>query len=157
MDKTAEKIVKELKEANFENRKLIKELAEKENAFGQTKTVETEVEEDGIAIVKRDFGEVIDANRMVQTAAEMIKRNEATVALFYGHDGKTCKLMVMAGETAVKKGVNAKQLVKEVAPIFGGGGGGRTNFAQSGGTKPDKLLEALRVAEESLKRQLKQH
>ena len=108
-----------------------------------------------VAIVKRDFGEVIDVNRMLQTATEMIKRNEATVTLFYGSDGKTCRLMVMAGEAAVQKGVNAGNIVKEVAPIFGGGGGGRPNFAQGGGTKPDKLQEAVKAAEEAIKKQLK--
>ena len=114
LDKTAEKIVKELKEANVEKRRLIKELAEKESTVGQAKTCEATVEVDGIAIVKRDFGEVIDVNRMVQTATEMIKRNEATVTLFYGSDGKTCRLMVMAGETAVQKGVNAGSMVKRL-------------------------------------------
>jgi len=155
LDKTAEKIVKELKEANVEKRRLIKELAEKESAIGQAKTAEATVEAEGIAIVKRDFGEVIDVNRMVQTASEMIKRNEATVTLFYGSDGKTCRLMVMAGETAVQKGVNANMIVKEVAPIFGGGGGGRANFAQGGGTQPDKLQETVKAAEEAIKKQLK--
>ena len=155
LDKTAEKIVKELKEANVEKRRLIKELAEKESTVGQAKTCEATVEADGIAIIKRDFGEVIDVNRMVQTATEMIKRNKATVTLFYGSDGKTCRLMVMAGENAVQKGVKANMIIKEVAPIFGGGGGGRPNFAQGGGTKPDKLMEAVKAAEEAAKKQLK--
>ena len=155
LDKTAEKLVKELKEANVEKRRLIKELAEKESAVEQAKTAEATVEADGIAIVKRDFGEVIDVNRMVQTATEIIKRDEATVTLFYGSDGKTCRLMVMAGETAVQKGVNANTIVKEVAPIFGGGGGGRPNFAQGGGTKSEKLQEAVKAAEKAVKRQVK--
>ena len=88
---------------------------------------------------------------MIQTATEIIKRNEATVTLFYGSDGKTCRLMVMVGEVAVQKGVNAGNIVKEVASIFGGGGGGRPNFAQGGGTKPDKLQEAVKAAAEVLK------
>ena len=45
-------------------------------------------------------------------------------------------------------------VVKEVAPIFGGGGGGRPNFAQGGGTKPDKLQDAVKAAEETVKKQL---
>ena len=117
LDKTAEKIVKELKETNVDKRRLIKELAEKESKAGQTKACEATVEADGVAIVKRDFGEVIDVNRMIQTATETIKHNDATVTLFYGSDGKTCRLMVMAGETAVQKGVNADNIVKEGAPI----------------------------------------
>jgi alanyl-tRNA synthetase len=154
LDKTVEKIMKGLKEVNLEKRRLIKELAEKESAVGKAKTAEATVEAHGVSIVSRNFGEVIDVDRMVQTASEMIKRNEATVMLFYGSNGKTCRLLVMAGETAVQKGVNANQIVKEVAPIFGGGGGGRPNFAQGGGTKCDRLQETVAAAEEALKKQL---
>jgi len=155
INKTAEKIVKELKDSNLEKRRLIKELAMKESAVDQSQAPEAAIEADGVAIVKRDFGEIIDVNRMVQTATEIIKRNEATVTIFYGSDGKTCRLMVMAGEAAVKKGLNAGNIVKEAAPIFGGGGGGRPNFAQGGGTKPDRLPEAVKTAEEIVKKQLK--
>jgi len=155
LDKTAEKLVKELKEINVEKRRLIKELAEKESSMGKAKVAETTVEAKGVVIAKRDFGNIIDVSRMVQTASEMIKRNEATITLFYGSDGKTCRLMVMAGNAAVRKGVNADIIVKEAAPIFGGGGGGRPNFAQGGGTKPDKLNDAVKAAEEAVKRQLK--
>ena len=155
LDKTAEKLVKELKEANVERRRLVKELAAKEGAAGQAQAAEATTEVDGVTVVKRDFGDVIDVDRMVQTATEMIKRTPATVALFYGSDGKTCRLMVMAGDAAVQKGVNAGNVVKESAPIFGGGGGGRPNFAQGGGTKPEKLKEAVDTAEETVKKQLK--
>ncbi len=154
LDKTAEKVVKELKEVNVEKRKLIKELAEKESAVGQAKTDETAAEINGVTIVKRDFGDAIDVNRMLQTASEIIKHNEATVTLFYGSDGNTCKLMIMVGETAVQKGVNAGCIIKEIAPIFGGGGGGRANFAQGGGTKPEKIEEAVQAAQEVTKKQL---
>jgi alanyl-tRNA synthetase len=155
LDKTAEKIVKELKEVTAEKRKLIKELAAKESTVGQTQSCEAATEINDVTIVKRDFGEVIDSDRMLRTGSEIIKRNEATIALFYGSDGKTCKLMVMAGETAVQKGINAGAIVKEAAPIFGGGGGGRPNFAQGGGTKPDKLADAVQAAEEAVKKQLR--
>jgi alanyl-tRNA synthetase len=155
LDKTAEKIVKELKEANVEKRKLIKELATKESAVGQAQTCGATTEVNGVTIIKRDFGEVIDADRMLRTGGEVIKKNEAAVTLFYGSDGKTCRLMVMAGEAAVQKGINAGTIVREAAPIFGGGGGGRPNFAQGGGTKPDKLADAVLAAEEAVKKQLK--
>jgi alanyl-tRNA synthetase len=154
LDKTAENIIKDLKDTQMEKRRLIKELAAKESAVGSAQAPEAAIEANGVTIVKRDFGEIIDVNRMVQTATEMIKRNDATVTLFYGSDGKTCRLMVMAGEAAVKKGVNAGSIVKEVAPMFGGGGGGRPNFAQGGGTKCDKISEAVKSAEEVIKKQL---
>jgi alanyl-tRNA synthetase len=111
---------------------------------------------DGVTLVKRDFHEEIDVNRMVQTANEMIKRNPAAVTLFYGADAKNARILVMAGKAAVKKGVNASDIVRIVAPIIGGGGGGKPNFAQGGGTKPEKTEDAVKTAEETIKKQLKQ-
>lgn len=154
LDKTAEKIVNELKETKVENRKLLKELAAKESgALAEDSSEQVDV--NGVKIVKRDFGQETDTNRMLQTATEIIKRNDATVTLFYGADQKTAKIMIMAGNAAIAKGVNAGEIVKQSAPIFGGGGGGRPNFAQGGGTQPDKIQDAVKVAEEILKKQLK--
>ncbi|MCX8150302.1 MAG: alanine--tRNA ligase [Candidatus Bathyarchaeota archaeon] len=155
LDKTAERLVKELRDANLEKRRLLKELATKESAVASgigTADVQEEIE--GVKLIKRDFGEVTDVNRMVQTANEIIKRNNAVVTLFYGADGKTARIMIMAGDVAVAKGVNASDVVKFAAPVFGGGGGGRPNFAQGGGTKLEKLKEAVQVAEETIKRQI---
>ncbi|MBM4401541.1 MAG: alanine--tRNA ligase, partial [Crenarchaeota archaeon] len=156
LDKTAEKLVKELKEANVEKRRLIKELAAKESAIDITEVAGVAQEIDGITLVKRDFQGEIDVNRMVQTANEIIKRNEATVTVFFGTDGKNARILVMAGKAAVKKGVNSGKIVQAVSPIIGGGGGGRPNFAQGGGTQPEKLDDAVKAAEEAIRKQLKQ-
>jgi alanyl-tRNA synthetase len=154
LDKTAEKLMKELKEINAEKRRLIKELAAKESAIDINEVAGVAQEIDGITLVKRDFQEEIDVNRMVQTANEIIKRNEAAVTLLFGTDGKNVRILVMAGKTAVKKGVNAGEVVRAVSPIVGGGGGGRPNFAQGGGTQPEKLQDAVKAAEETIRKQL---
>jgi alanyl-tRNA synthetase len=157
LDKTAEKLIKDLKEVNAERRKLIKELAARESVgYEEAKTTEAPREIGGVKLLKRDFHEVIDVNRMVQTANEMIKRDETMVTLFYGTDGKTARILVMAGRTAVEKGVNASEIVRLVSPVIDGGGGGKPNFAQGGGTRPEKLQEAIKKAEENIKKQLKQ-
>ncbi len=153
LDKTVERIIKELKETNTEKKKLLKELTAKESG-ALTEKAEEAQEIGGAKLFKRDFKGETDVNRMVQTANEIIKRNEAAVTLFYAADEKTAKLLVMAGPGAVTKGVDAGQVVKESAPIFGGGGGGRPNFAQGGGTKPEKLADAVKTAEESIRKQL---
>ena len=93
---------------------------------------------------------------MVTTASEIIKQNSSSVTLFYGSDGKTARIMIMAGDKAIEKGVNAGQIIKTSAPVIGGGGGGRPNFAQGGGTLPDKLLDAIKIAEDTIKQQIKQ-
>jgi alanyl-tRNA synthetase len=58
------------------------------------------------------------------------------------------KVMLLAGVTddLIKKGVKAGDIVKEIAPIVGGGGGGRPNMAQAGGKDASKLNEALEKA-----------
>jgi alanyl-tRNA synthetase len=92
---------------------------------------------------------------MVTTGSEIIKQNSAAVVMFYGSDGKTVRIMIMAGDNAIAKGANAGQIIKQSAPVIGGGGGGRPNFAQGGGTLPDKLHEAIKTAEDTLKQQMK--
>jgi alanyl-tRNA synthetase len=156
LDGTAAKLVKELKDANIERRRLVKELAAKESATPEkAEAVAATSEIGGIKLVKRDFREMIDVNRMVQTASETIKRDEATITLFFGSDGKTARILVMAGAVAVGKGVNAGEVVREVSPLIGGGGGGRPNFAQGGGTNPERLMDAVEAAEKVIKRQLR--
>ena len=155
LDRTAEKLAKELKEANIEKRKLIKELSDKENASLEIPSALAMTEEiDGYRLVKRDFQENIDVNRMVQSAAGIIKKDEKTVTLFYGSEGRTARILVMVGKKAVEKGIDAGTIVRQAASKIGGSGGGRRDFAQGGGTKPKRLQEAVKSAEELIRKQL---
>jgi alanyl-tRNA synthetase len=152
LDKTAENLIEKLKELNAERKRLIKELAQRESAVSAKKEEAKEI--NGIKLFLRSFGEDMDVNRMVQTASEMIKRDPSTVTVFYSSKGKNARIMVMAGNKAVEKGVNAGEIVREASSVIGGGGGGRVNFAQGGGTKTDKLKEAIIKAEEVLRKQI---
>jgi alanyl-tRNA synthetase len=154
LDKTAEKLVQELKEENAERRRLVKELATRESTGLGAKHAESAEEIKGVRLVMRDFMGSVDVDRMVQTASEMVKRDETKVAVFYGADAKNARIMVMAGKAALEKGVNANEIAREASATIGGGGGGKPNFAQGGGTKVDKLQEAIKKAEETLKKQL---
>ena len=155
LDRTAEKLAKELKEANIEKRKLIKELSDKENASLEIPSALAMTEEiDGYRLVKRDFQDNIDVNRMVQSAAGVIKKDEKTVTLFYGSEGRTARILVMVGKKAVEKGIDAGTIVRQAASKIGGSGGGRRDFAQGGGTKPKRLQEAVKSAEELIRKQL---
>ena len=53
-----------------------------------------------------------------------------------------------------RKGVSAGNWVRDVAPIVGGGGGGKPDLAQAGGKQPEKLPEALTKAREVAKAML---
>jgi len=154
LDKTVDRLTKELKEANVERRKLIKELAERESSGLGPKIAEEIEKIHGIKLVKRDFKEEISVDRMVQTASEMIRQDETTVTLFYGSDEKNARIMVMAGKMALRKGVNSGNIVREAAATVGGGGGGKPAFAQGGGTRVDKLSDAIEKAIVTLRKQL---
>jgi alanyl-tRNA synthetase len=54
------------------------------------------------------------------------------------------KVAIVVGVTAdLTKRVPAGQVVKQLAPIVGGGGGGRPDFAEAGGKDPSKIGEML--------------
>jgi alanyl-tRNA synthetase len=91
---------------------------------------------------------------MVRTANEIIKRNDGTATIFFGSNAKNARIMVMAGKTAVERGVDAGEIVREVSAILGGGGGGQPHFAQGGGTQTKQLSKAVKTAEELLRKQL---
>ena len=81
------------------------------------------------------------------------KIGEGVVVLASGNDGKV-SLMVTATDAAMKQGAHAGNLVKAIAGLVGGGGGGRPNMAQAGGKNPAGIQEALKKAAEALEGQL---
>lgn len=62
--------------------------------------------------------------------------------------------VAMGSKDVVGKGFHAGKLIKEVATIAGGGGGGRPDMAQAGGKKPEALEKALGVAKEVIEKQI---
>ncbi len=63
-------------------------------------------------------------------------------------------LIVMATDDAVKAGAHAGNIVKKIAPMVGGGGGGRPNMAQAGGKNPAGISDALKAGVYEAKTQL---
>ena len=81
------------------------------------------------------------------------KLGEGVVVIASAADGKV-SLMAPATEGAVKKGAHAGNLIKAIAGLVGGGGGGRPNMAQAGGKNPAGIEEALTKAKEVLAEQI---
>ena len=77
------------------------------------------------------------------------KLPEGAVILAGAKDGKVA-LLVSLSEDLVKRGGHAGNLLKELAPIVGGRGGGRPNMAQGGGKDAAKIPDAFALVEEKL-------
>jgi alanyl-tRNA synthetase/REP element-mobilizing transposase RayT len=88
-------------------------------------------------------------------AIDMLKKKakSAAVVLGFEDDGKVTLLAGMTDDV-VGKGLKAGDVVKEIAPIVDGGGGGRPQMAQAGGKNPHKIGEALAKANELIKQKL---
>jgi alanyl-tRNA synthetase len=85
----------------------------------------------------------------------MLKNKCGSAAIVFGF-AEEDKVTLLAGITddLIKKGLKAGDIVKTIAPIVGGGGGGRPQMAQAGGKDPSKIAEALEAADEMIKGKL---
>ncbi|WP_022773233.1 alanine--tRNA ligase [Butyrivibrio sp. AE2015] len=97
----------------------------------------------------------VDMNGLRDLGDQMkTKLGEGVVVLISETDGKV-NLITMATDEALAKGAHAGNLIKAIAPIVGGGGGGRPNMAQAGGKNPAGISDALAEAEKVLADQIK--
>lgn len=151
--KTAERLVREWKEARKEKERLIKKIAQESlKHTDMMKAVATKLI-DNVNFSEGEF-KPADVDLMIQTANELVKKDSTVVAVFYGIKDKTVRFVVVAGADAVNRGVNAGKIAEQMASIVGGGGGGRPDFAQGGGTKTDKTPRALQKAEQTIRKQV---
>ncbi len=97
--------------------------------------------------------EQVDAKEMDQLRKIADKWEEEKVSdvlvLALALDDKVNMLVSMSDEV-IKEGLKAGDLIKHIAPMIGGGGGGRPKMAQAGGKKPEGIADAFTAAEEWL-------
>ena len=93
---------------------------------------------------------VLDGEDMnhLREAGDKFKDKDANAVfiVFSKADEDKVQLLCMVGEEALKKKLHAGKIVKELAAIVGGSGGGRPNMAQAGGKDPAKIREAAEAA-----------
>lgn len=140
----------EVKQLQKENDKLKAKLAKE--AAGDMLSETKEV--DGIHILTKQLTDV-DMNGMRDLGDEAKQKLGEAFIVFASQVGEKVNLIAMATDGAMKKGAHAGNLIKEVASIVGGGGGGRPNMAQAGGKNPAKIPEALAHAKTVMEQQIK--
>ena len=142
-------LLEEVKALKSENEQLKSKLANE--AMGNA--AENIVDVKGVKLLAMKV-EGVEMNELRNLGDQLKKdTDDGVVVLASQVEGKV-NLMVMAGESAVKKGAHAGNIVKAIAGFVGGGGGGRPNMAQAGGKKPEGIDEALLAAKTTLDQQL---
>lgn len=149
LEKKIQSMQEELKALQRENEKLKAKLANE--AAGD---IDNRIEEiKGIKFLGMNVPDV-DQNGLRNLGDQMKEKlGEGVVVLASAKEGKVT-LLAMATDGAMKQGVHAGNLIKEIASLVGGGGGGRPNMAQAGGKNPDGIESALTKAKEVIIHQL---
>lgn len=149
LEERVEGVLEELKEAHRENDSLKSKLSH----LKMKEIVNNTREVAGKTVLTASLVDV-DMNHLRQMVDEFKQQlSSAVIVLASAVDGKVA---ISCGVTAdyVKEGVHAGKIVKEVATICGGGGGGRPDMAQAGAKDASKIEEALNNVDEWLKNNL---
>lgn len=93
---------------------------------------------------------VAGMNELRQMADQWKSKNVSDVLVLGTVAGDKVNLIVAISPEGVKAGIKAGDLIKQIAPLVGGGGGGRPDMAQAGGKNPAGLENALAKAKEIL-------
>lgn len=141
-----EALVCEVKEKDKEIQALNAELTKIKSAD----MLSAPVDVDGLELyVAKLDGATPDALR---TMGDDIKaKSDNAVAVIAGVNADKASIVAVCGKNAVSKGVKAGDLVRSVASIAGGGGGGRPDSAMAGAKDLSKLDEALAAVESIVK------
>ena len=112
------------------------------------------VEVSGMKIATGRFDQ-LDMDSLRNTCENLRSRIGSGVVVLASSLGDKASFVAMATKDAVERGIHCGNIVKEAAKAAGGGGGGRPDMAQAGGKDTSKIDEALRLAVEAAKAQVK--
>jgi alanyl-tRNA synthetase len=150
LSKRIETLQEEIKVLQSENEKLKNKLAK--DALGDVMNQVTEVK--GVKLLAAKVPDV-DMNGLRNLGDQLKdKLGDGVIILASAADDKV-NLIAMATDNAMAKGAHAGNLIKELAVLVGGGGGGRPNMAQAGGKNPEGIDSVVERAPKALEGQIK--
>ena len=143
IDIKAEAMQAELKEARREIDKLRVRMAGQraDSLLSSAKSVNS------VNLVTASFDD-LNAEGAKVLCEELRTRDASIVAVIAATEGGKLTFTAACGAEAVKNGANAGAIVKQVAAMTGGGGGGKPDFAVAGGRDLSKIDEALTAVEQ---------
>ena len=151
-DKLHEKIkhlIEEVKDLKSEQEKLKAKLAK-----DSISDIDSQIYEvGGIKAIVLKVNDV-EMNELRNLGDNLKQKVANGVIVLASVSGSNVSLLAMAGDEAVSKGIHAGNIIKSIATIVGGGGGGRPNMAQAGGKRAEDTDKALEEAKKVIAAQL---
>ena len=89
-----------------------------------------------------------DANDLRKLGDFLRDKNPNTVAALSSVNGEKVTLLAVCGKNAIARGIKAGDIIRNIAPIVGGKGGGKPDSAMGGGTNALKLDDALAAVDD---------
>lgn len=134
--------VRHLLEQNKENERELAQLRHELAAYTIDKLLDRVQEVAGVPVLPARV-QITDPEALREMAERLRSRlGSGVVVLGSQHDGRV-NFVAMVSKDLVQRGIHAGNLLREVARIASGGGGGRADMAQAGGKDPSKLDQAL--------------
>lgn len=140
-----------------ENKNLSKELHDmkaKMSLQSADSIFDSKVEVNGVNLITNKF-EGMDMDTLRETADNLRDKLGSGVVVLANVVDDKVNFVVTATKDVLDKGIHSGNIVREVAKIAGGKGGGRPNMAQAGASDVSKVDQALSYASEVIKTQVK--
>ena len=136
-----------------ENKNLARELQDMKDKVAAARTsglFENAVDLNGVKVISAMLSGT-DANALRTMCDRLRDKTPDVVAVLVGTSGDKISLAVTVGANALKTGIKAGVLVKEIAALAGGNGGGKPDFAMGSMKDDTKIDEALKAAPEIIR------
>jgi alanyl-tRNA synthetase len=144
---TPDQAVQAAERLQADGRRLAREVSDLKTKLatgGGTAGGDDTIDVAGVKLARRKLADIDkDALRGVADSLKA-KIKSGIVVLAAGSDGKVQVVVAVTADLTSR--IKAGQIVKEIAPIVGGGGGGRPDFAEAGGKQPEKIDEMLEAS-----------
>jgi alanyl-tRNA synthetase len=148
--KRIEALTGEINAAQKEIEQLRNKLVSGSIDYLLTKAVEIK----GVKVITACFDQ-LDTEALRNTSDMLKNKLGSGVLVLASSTGDKVNFVVTATKDVIEKGIHSGNIVREVAKITGGGGGGRPDMAQAGGKDASKINEALQHSLKVIETQIK--
>lgn len=145
LNTTVDKLIMRIRQVMEKQNELEQEIESLNDRLANFKSqdlLENVEEVDGISLLTAEV-KGMDSEGLRKLADELKNKLNSGIVILASNQQEKVIFVAMVTEDLVQEGYHAGKLIGKVAKITGGGGGGRPNMAEAGGTKTEKIQEAL--------------